>query len=147
MRRPERQGRYVSVGSNGNVSVASVSHSRGSRRDQEEGGGAGLRKLDFFRFGLFLNSSATGIVLVTLPSTAVETAIAQYTSRCAMASGHRLNTSIVLTALHGLFRAVSAVEPSFFRPHPTPVPVPNNPSRFCGRKAKCTRTHSVRHHF
>ena len=39
--------------------------------------GAGLRKLDFFRFGLFLNRSATDIVLVTLPSTAVETAIAQ----------------------------------------------------------------------
>ena len=30
-----------------------------------------------FRFGLFLNSSATDIVLVTLPSPAVETAIAQ----------------------------------------------------------------------
>ena len=29
--------------------------------------GAGLRKLDFFRFELFLNSSATDIVLVTLP--------------------------------------------------------------------------------
>ena len=28
--------------------------------------GAGLRKLDFFRFELFLNSSATDIVLVTL---------------------------------------------------------------------------------
>ena len=70
--------------------------------------------LDFFRFGLFLNSSATDIVLVTLPSTAVETAIAQCTSRCAMARGHRLNTSIVLAAVHGLsglFRAVSAVEP------------------------------------
>ena len=37
------------------------------RRDHEQGGGAGLRKLDFFRFGLFLNSSATDIVLVTLP--------------------------------------------------------------------------------
>ena len=36
-----------------------------------------LRKLDFFRFELFLNSSATDIVLVTLPSTAVEIAIAQ----------------------------------------------------------------------
>ena len=35
-----------------------------------------LRKLDFFRFRLLLNSSATDIVLVTLPSTAVETAIA-----------------------------------------------------------------------
>ena len=35
------------------------------RRDHEQGGGAGLRKLDFFRFELFLNSSATDIVLVT----------------------------------------------------------------------------------
>ena len=36
-------------------------------RDLEEGGGAGLQKLDFFRFELFLNSSATDIVLVTVP--------------------------------------------------------------------------------
>ena len=71
-------------------------------------------KLDFFRFELLLNGSATDIVLVTLPSTAVETAIVQCTSRWAMARGHRLNTSIVLAAVHGLsglFWAVSAVEP------------------------------------
>ena len=37
------------------------------RRDHEQGGGAGLRKLDFFRFELFLNSSAMVIVFVTLP--------------------------------------------------------------------------------
>ena len=83
-------------------------------------------KLDFFRFGLFLNSSATDIVLVTLPSTAVEIVIAPCTSRCAMARGHRLNTSIVLAAVHGLcglFGAVSAVEPSLFRP-PPPPPLP-----------------------
>ena len=58
---------------------------------------------------------------MTLPSTAVETAIAQCTRRWAMARGHRLNTSIVLAAVHGLsglFRAVSAVEPSLFRPLP-----------------------------
>ena len=36
-------------------------------RDHEQGGGAGLRKVDFFRFGLFLNSSAADIVFVTLP--------------------------------------------------------------------------------
>ena len=36
-------------------------------RDLEEGGGAGLRKLDFFRLELFLNSNATDIVLVILP--------------------------------------------------------------------------------
>ena len=38
-----------------------------------------------------------------------------------MARGHRLNISIVLAAVHGLsglFRAVSAVEPSLFRPLP-----------------------------
>ena len=59
------------------------------------------------------------------PSTAVETAIAQCTSRWAMARGHCLNTSIVLAAVHGLsglFRAVSAVEPSLCRPLPTLSP-------------------------
>ena len=38
-----------------------------------------------------------------------------------MARGHRLNTSVVLAAVHGLsglFRAVSAVELSPFRPLP-----------------------------
>ena len=46
-------------------------------------------------------------------------------SRCAMARGHRLNTSIVLAAVHGLsglFRAVSAVVPSLFRPLPALAP-------------------------
>ena len=59
------------------------------------------------------------------PSTAVETAIAHCTSRWAMARGHRLNTSIVLAVIHGLsglFRAVSAVEPSLCRPLPTLSP-------------------------
>ena len=72
------------------------------------------------------------------PSTAVETAIAQCTSRWAMAWGHRLNTSIVLAAVHGLSglsggirgRAFTLSSPSL------PVPVPNKPPRFCGRKAK-----------
>ena len=74
---------------------------------------------------LFVNSSATDIVLVTLSSTAVETAFAQCTSRWAIARGHRLNTSIVLAAVHGLsglFRTVSAVEPSLSRPLPTLSP-------------------------
>ena len=57
---------------------------------------------------------------------AVETSIAQCTSRWAMARGHLLNTSIVLAAVHGLsglFWAVSAVEPSLFRlPPPPPAP-------------------------
>ena len=62
---------------------------------------------------------------MTLSSTAVETAIAQCTSRWAVARGHRLNTYIVLAAVHGLsglFRAVSAVEPSLPRPLPTLSP-------------------------
>ena len=74
---------------------------------------------------LFVNSSAADIVFVTLSSTAVETAIAQCTSRWAMARGHRLNTSIVLAAVHGLFglfRTVSAVEASLSRPLPTLSP-------------------------
>ena len=37
------------------------------KRDHEQGGGAGLRKLEFFRFELFVNSSAKDIVFVTLP--------------------------------------------------------------------------------
>ena len=90
--------------------------------------GAGLSKLDIFCFELsklFINSSATDIVLVTLSSTAVERAIAQCTSRWPMARGHCLNTSLVLAAVHGLsglFRTVSAVEPSLCRPLPTLSP-------------------------
>ena len=64
---------------------------------------------------------------MTLSSTAVETAIAQCTSRWAMSRGHRLNTCIVLAAVHGLsglFRAVSAVEPSLSRPLLTLSPSP-----------------------
>ena len=49
-----------------------------------------------------------------------------------MARGHRLNTSIVLAAirgLSGLFRAVSAVEPSLIRPPPPHLlPPPSRPS-------------------
>ena len=107
------------------------------RRDHEQGGGAGLRKLDFFRFSCSSTAVQRTLSLRLCPSTAVETAIAQCTSRWAMARGHRLNTSIVLAAVHGLsglFRAVSAVEPSLSRPlpPPAPVPVPKKQPRFCG---------------
>ena len=80
-----------------------------------------------------------GHCLVTLSSTAVETATAQCTSLWAMARGHLLNTSIVLAAVHGLsglFRAVSAVEPFTLLPASRSVPVPNRPTRLCGRKAR-----------
>ena len=49
-------------------------------------------------------------------------------SHWAMARGHRRNTSVVLAAVHGLsglFRAVSAVEPSLFRSPPPPPPTPS----------------------
>ena len=84
--------------------------------------------MDLFCFELsklFVNSGTTDIVLVTLSSTAVETATAQCTSRWAMARGHRLNTSIVLAVVHGLsglFRTVSAVEHSLCRPLPSLSP-------------------------
>ena len=73
---------------------------REPRRGQERGAGAGLRRLDFFLLQLFLNSSATDIVLVTLLRTAVETAVAYYTSRYAMARGHCLERVVVLAAVH-----------------------------------------------
>ena len=119
-----------------------------SRRDHEWGGGAGLNKLDVFCFELsklFVNSDATDIVLVTLSSTAVETAIAQCTSRWAMARGHRLNASIVLAAINGLsglFRTVSAVEPFTLSSPSHSVSVPNKPSRFRERKATMKKTSS-----
>ena len=92
---------------------------------------------------MFVNTDAMDIVLVTLSSTAVETAIAQCTSCWTMARGHRLNTSIVLAAVHGLsglFRAVSAVEPFTLWPPSHSVPVPNRPTRLCGRKATLNQT-------
>ena len=63
------------------------------------------------------------------PSAAVETAIVQCTSRWAMARGHRLNTSIVLAAVHGLLGlpCLHSLAPS------SHVPVPNKHSNFCGR--------------
>ena len=68
-----------------------------------------------------------------------------------MARGHRLNTSIVLAAVHGLsglFRAVSAVEHSLFRPlyPPPPIPVPNKQPRVCGRNATWSFQGSGTHH-
>ena len=106
----------------------------------EEGGGTGPSNLprrdhelgwaSWTSFASSCPSCSSTAVQRTLslwfcPSTAVETAIAQCTSRWAMARGHRLNTSIVLAAvrgLSGLFRAVSAVEPSLCRPLPTLSP-------------------------
>ena len=55
----------------------------------------------------------------------------------------RINTSIVLASVHGLsglFRAVSAVEPLTLLPPSHSVPVPNRPTRLCGRKATLNQT-------
>ena len=83
-----------------------------------------LSKLDVFCFKLsklFVNSGATDIVLVTLSSTAVETAIAQCTSRWAMARGHRLfwRRSTVSPVFFGRFPRSSL---SLCRPLPTLSP-------------------------
>ena len=107
------------------------SHSQGSRRDQEfkrreveldpqvspEEIMSKEVELGCESWTSFASSCSSTAVQWTLslwlPSIAVETAIAQ----CA-------NTSIVLVAVHGLyglFRAVSAVQPSLFHP-PTPTP-------------------------
>ena len=51
---------------------------------------------------LFPSGGATDIVFVILFRTAVETAIAWYTSCCTMASGHCLNIFVVLAAVHGI---------------------------------------------
>ena len=119
------------------VSVTYCSHThttvslQGSRLGQEQGGGAGpsaqkSREVELgceswtsFASGCSSTAVQRTLSLRLCPSTAAETAIAQRTSRWAMARGHRLNTSVVLAAVHGLsglFRAVSAVEPSLFRP-------------------------------
>ena len=51
--------------------------SREPRRDQEQGGGAGLRKLDSLLLQLFLNSCAKDSIFVSLLRTAVETVISE----------------------------------------------------------------------
>ena len=117
-------------------------------KDQEilEEGGAGLRKLDFLSLRFVPQQQCNGHCPCDCPSTAVETAIAQCTSRWAMARGHRLNTSIVLAGGPRSLRSFSggirgrAFTLSSSPPPPPPVPVPNKPSRFCGHKAKYTRT-------
>ena len=98
----------------------------------EEGGGAGLRKLDFFRFDLFLNSSATDIVLVTAQARQLKQQL-----RSALVAGQwRGDTALTLP----LFWRRSTVSPIFFGryprsslhsfvlPPPPPPPPPPSPS-------------------
>ena len=95
------------------------------------------QKVGLFLLQLFLSSSATDIVLVSLLRTAVETATAWYTSCCTIARGHCLNILVVLAAVHvllGLPGRCARWSLHSFAPV-APVPVPNKPPRFCGRKA------------
>ena len=120
-----------------------LDHQVGTGGDQEQGGGAGIRKLDNLLLQLFLNSSATDIVLLTLLRTAVETAISGV---------HKLlrNGEVPIALKQLLFRRRStassvfrgserADEPLIPAPPPPPpprtlVPVPK-PCGFCGCKA------------
>ena len=81
------------------------------------------------------------IVLATLPSTAVEAAIAQCTSHCTVARGHRLNTSIVLAAVHSLSGLLGAISAVTLLPSSPPVPVPSKQPRLRGRKEKWSCSH------
>ena len=98
---------------------------QGSRRDQkilEEGGGAGLDLQVSPEEIMSIDREVEhewSCVCIREREEVVKTP--EGTSRWAMPRGHRLNTSIVLAEVHGLsglFRAVSAVEPSLFRPLP-----------------------------
>ena len=117
----------------------------GSRWDQEKGGGAGLswtlkraqerskagrwswaQKAGLLLLQLFISSCATVLVLVTLLHTAVETAIACYTS-CSMQGPHCLNI-VVLAVVHGLLGLSRSKEGwsarsshSLFLPSPPPL--------------------------
>ena len=69
------------------------------RRDHEQGGGAGLRKLDFFRFGLFLNSSATDIVFMTAQARQLKQQLRSALVAAQWRGDTAFNTPIVLVAV------------------------------------------------
>ena len=78
--------------------------SREPWRDQEQRGGAGLGKLDTFLLQLFLTSCFTDMVFVTLLRTAAETAVSEGSTQVASRwrSPHLLNIA-VLEVFVGLF--------------------------------------------
>ena len=93
-----------------------------------------------FRFELFLNSSATDIVLVTAQARQLK----QQLRSAQVVWQWRGDTALTLS----FFWRRSTVSPVFFGRYPRsslkftlsspspPVPVPNKPPRFCGRKAE-----------
>ena len=91
------------------------------------------------------------IVILTLPCAAVETAIAWYTSCCAMARGHCLNILVVLAVVHCLLGLPGwCTQSSLYSlapcPPPPPIPIPNKQPCFCGHEAKCLLTYYKRCH-
>ena len=80
------------------------------RRDQEQRGGAGLRKLNFSCFELFLNSSATDIVFVSAPARQLK----QQLRGAQVAGQWRGDTALTLP----LFWRRSTVSPVFFGRYP-----------------------------
>ena len=86
----------------------------------------GCESWTFFASSCYSTVVQRTLSLRLCPSTAVETSIAQYTSCCAMARGHRLNTSIVLADVHGLLglpgRCARSSLHSLAPPPPPPSP-------------------------
>ena len=93
---------------------------------------------------LFLNGGAADIVFVTLFCIAVGTAIGWCCGRCAMPDGYCLN--ILLSWRRStaalVFRVGACFEVSLFYPPFPLVPIPDRPSRLCGREA--AKTHRER---
>ena len=107
--------------------------SREPRRGQDQGGGAGLRKLDNPLLQLFLNICSTDIVFVTLLRAALQTAVSEV-HKLLRTGG--VSTSLTyllfwrwLTVSSALAGRNARTSYSFF----SPFPVPNKPPGFCGR--------------
>ena len=118
--------------------IITITTTMGSRRDHEQGGGAGLRKLDF---GLLLNSSATDNIVLIAQQLKPQLRSARVTAQW------RGDTALTFP----LFWRWSTVSPVFFgryprsslhslvRPFPPPCPVPDKQPHFCGRKTIWSR--------
>ena len=102
--------------------------------------------MDFFRFGLFLNSSATDIVLVTLPNQQLRSALVagKWRGDTALTLSLLWRRSTVSPVFFGRYPRSSLHSLALFPPPPSvlpsPGPVPNNKQpRFCGRKEVWSR--------
>ena len=114
------------------------------RRDREQGGGAGLRKLDFNSFASGCSSTAVQRTLSLWLCPARQ--LKQQLRGALVAAQWRGDTALTLP----LSWRRSTVSPVFWGRYPwsslhtlsspsPPVPVPNKQPRFCGRKATWSR--------